>query len=230
LFAALGCAMNKGRKKIYILNKINSDPGSFIDNKIWDKANSLKISNYLWMNNSYKPDVFAKLLYSNRYVYVYFKVYEKRVRIQYPNFGDDVYKDSCVEFFINLFPEKSDDYFNIEINAIGALLIGVGKDGDDLKRRYFKKEETDGIEIYPSIKEPISGIHGADYWTLYYRIPIRFFEDYYKEQFTSDEAIGNFYKCGDETEFEHYGAWNKVENPTPNFHLPQYFGTIIFSP
>ncbi len=221
--------MNKGGKKRYIVNKINSDPNSFVDNDIWEKTNSLKLSNYLWMTNGYTPEVIAKLLYSDHYIYVFFKVFEKKVSIHYTNFGDDVYKDSCVEFFINLFPKKSHDYINIEINAIGALLIAAGKDGDDHKRRYFKKKETEGIEIYPSIKEPVSGIHGADFWTLHYRIPIGFFEDYYREQFTSDEAIGNFYKCGDESEFEHYGAWNRVENPTPNFHLPQYFGKIIFS-
>ena len=221
--------MNKGRKKSYIVNKINYDPNSFVENEIWERANSLKVSNYLWMNNSYRPEVFAKLLYSNRYIYVFFKVYEKKVRIQYTNFGEDVYKDSCVEFFINPFPEKSEDYFNIEINAIGALLIGTGKDGNDHKRRYFNREETERFEIISSIKAPVYGFHGADFWTLHYRIPIGFFEDYYQEKFTSGEAIGNFYKCGDDTEFEHYGAWNKVENPSPDFHLPQFFGKIFFS-
>ena len=92
------------------------------------------------------------------------------------------------------------------------------------------KKETERFEIISSIKEPVSGFYGSDFWTMHYRIPIGFFEDYYQEKFTSDEAIGNFYKCGDETEFEHYGAWNKVENPSPDFHLPQYFGKIIFSP
>ncbi len=213
----------------YIVKKIDSDPNSFVGDEIWEKANSLKLTNYLWMNNGYTPDVFAKLLYSDRYIYVFFKVYEKKVRIQYTNFGENVYKDSCVEFFLNLFPEKSDDYFNIEINAIGALLICVGKNGDDRKRRYFTRKETEGFEINASIKGPVCGFHGANFWTLHYRIPIGFFEDYYQEQFTSDEAIGNFYKCGDETEFEHYGAWNKVENPSPDFHLPRYFGKIIFS-
>jgi len=216
--------MNKGGKKRYIVKKIASNPNSIVENKIWEKTDSLKLSNYLWMNNGYTPEVFVKILYSDRYIYIFFKVYEKKVRIQYTNFGENVYKDSCVEFFINLFPEKSDDYFNIEINAIGAMLIGVGNNGDDRKRRYFKKKEIERFETKSSINEPVSGFHGADFWTLHCRIPICFFQDYYHEKFIADEAIGNFYKCGDETEFEH-----KVENPSPDFHLPQYFGKIIFS-
>ncbi len=217
------------RKKSYIVKKIDFDTKSLVGNKIWDEANSLKLSYYLWMNNGYSPDVFVKVLYSDLYIYTLFKVYEKKVRIQYTNFGEDVHKDSCVEFFINLFPEKSDDYFNIEINAIGVMSIGAGKNRNRFERRHFTKKETKGFEIISSIKEPVSGLYGADSWTLHYRIPIKFFEDYYQEQFTSNKAIANFYKCGDETEVEHYGAWNKVENPSPDFHLPQYFGKIVFS-
>ena len=37
-----------------------------------------------------------------------------------------------------------------------------------------------------------------------------------------------FYKCGDETEFKHRGMWNIINNPKPDFHLPEYFGNIIF--
>ena len=36
----------------------------------------------------------------------------------------------------------------------------------------------------------------------------------------------NFYKCGDDTAQPHYIAWNAVDHPTPNFHLPQYFGEL----
>ena len=38
----------------------------------------------------------------------------------------------------------------------------------------------------------------------------------------------NFYKCGDKTSHPHWLTWSVVENPKPNFHLPQYFGTLQF--
>jgi hypothetical protein len=36
----------------------------------------------------------------------------------------------------------------------------------------------------------------------------------------------NLYKCGDETEVEHYNMWNRVETPTPDYHQLPYFGMM----
>ena len=41
---------------------------------------------------------------------------------------------------------------------------------------------------------------------------------------------GNFYKCGDETKTPHYGSWNPIENPTPDFHRPEGFGELVILP
>ena len=41
-------------------------------------------------------------------------------------------------------------------------------------------------------------------------------------------ATANFYKCGDDLPEPHFVSWNKIEAPTPNFHLPKYFGEIEF--
>jgi hypothetical protein len=38
----------------------------------------------------------------------------------------------------------------------------------------------------------------------------------------------NFYKCGDKTSHPHWLTWNPVDKPRPDFHLPQYFGTLVF--
>ncbi len=215
-------------KNSYTVKKIDHDIVSWTETEHWKNINPIEINHYLWMNNGYTPKVYAKLFYSDNFIYVFFEVFEKKIRIQYTNCGDPVYKDSCVEFFINPFPQKSGDYFNFEINAVGAMLIGVGDTGKDEKRKVFSKDELKDFVTVASVKEPVSGLHGADYWTLYYKIPIKLFENHYKLKFTAEPAIGNFYKCGDETEFEHYGAWNPIQNKTPNFHLPQYFGIIEF--
>ena len=37
----------------------------------------------------------------------------------------------------------------------------------------------------------------------------------------------NFYKCGDETLHPHFGCWNPVVAEEPNFHLPEFFGTLL---
>ncbi|NIA30295.1 MAG: hypothetical protein GWP06_10335 [Actinobacteria bacterium] len=215
------------KTKEYTIKKINFDPENITESKIWDSAAHLRIENYLWLDNGYKPGVEIKALHSSHFIYIFFKVFEKKIKAQFTRFGDPVYKDSCVEFFLNPFPEKSDDYFNFEMNAIGALLVGVGAGRN---RRFLQEQEARDFEIIPSIKSPVNGFHGADFWTIHLKIPVRLFEEHYKMLFsTPRHASGNFYKCGDETEFEHYGAWNRIDNPTPDFHLAKYFGKIVFS-
>ena len=72
----------------------------------WETIPALAIDHYLWLENGYTPRVEARLCSSDQNLYVFFKVFEPRIRIQFSKFQDPVYKDSCVEFFIDAFPEK----------------------------------------------------------------------------------------------------------------------------
>jgi hypothetical protein len=38
----------------------------------------------------------------------------------------------------------------------------------------------------------------------------------------------NFYKCGDDLPEPHFLSWNNIIADKPDFHLPQYFGTLTF--
>lgn len=38
---------------------------------------------------------------------------------------------------------------------------------------------------------------------------------------------GNFYKCADLTTVPHYLSWSPVGTPSPDFHRPEYFGTLV---
>ena len=212
--------------KIYSLKKIIAENQDFSNDGIWQGIEEIKIKDYLWMQNNYKPEVIVKACYSDKYIYARFLVSEQKVMVRYLNVGDPVFKDSCVEFFINLFPNETEEYFNIELNAIGTIKMGYG-----IKRNRFYLTETDLVDmkVICTIKKPVIGFHGSDHWKLYCAIPIRLLEKFSKRKFKGDDAIGNFYKCGDETEFKHYGMWNLIDNPKPDFHLPEYFGKIIFS-
>ena len=216
-------------RKQYLVTRRSDDPNNFTKAKLWADITPLFIENYKWVNNNYAPKVSVRVFHSDKFIYLYYDVPEDRITIRHTSFGSEVWKDSCVEFFLNPFPESSDDYVNMEFNALGVMLIGIGKDGDDSKRYYFKESEAAGFETVSSIRHPVIGSHGSKYWTLHVKIPKSFFEKRYGKVFTAKKTIANFNKCGDETEFEHYGSWNDVANPTPNFHLPEYFGDLIFS-
>lgn len=212
------------RKKYKIL-KLESNLSDIANDIFWQGIAGIKIEDYLWMQNSYQPEVFVQACYSNEYIYLKFLVFEQKVTIRYLNIGDPVFKDSCVEFFVNLFPHETQQYFNLELNAIGTIKMGYGIKRN---REYLAVSDLNDIKVVTSITKPVEGFHGSANWKLYCAVPIKVLEKYAEKAFRAEDAIGNFYKCGDETEFKHYGMWNPIENPTPDFHLPDYFGKIVF--
>jgi hypothetical protein len=208
----------------YSIIKVNADCTEIFDNLIY-QIPSLKIENYLWMNNNYQPKVEVKLCYSEDSIFIFFKVFEKEITANFTQINDFVYKESCVEFFINLFPNETNSYFNFEVNAIGTIYVAFG---NSKTRKELTIEEINRIKIQSSQKEPFVGKLKSDYWEVKLQIPFNIMEKYYNKKFERKYAKANFYKCGDETKFPHFGCWNKVISDKPNFHLPEYFGDIYF--
>ncbi len=193
----------------------------------WSTIPALTIHHYLWLDNGYKPHVEVRLCYSAQNLYVHFDVFEAKIRVRFTQFQDPVYKDSCVEVFIDPFPEKQLGYINIETNAAGAALMAIGPDRN--RRTQIPQGDLGRYEIVSSIKGPISGYHGTEFWTLAYKLPLTLFEKHYGSKIVpSCVARANFYKCGDETESPHFGAWSPVRTPQPDFHRPEFFGRLIF--
>lgn len=193
----------------------------------WGDIAPLQVGQYLWLANGYEPRVEARLCWSPKFLYVRFRVEEKRVRVRYTKFQDPVYKDSCVEFFIDAFPEARRGYINFETNAAGTLLAAFGPSRSD--RAPLWPEDLAGFLIESTIPGPVDGEHGAEAWTLAYRVPLGLFRMLYgRDVAPGHRAAANFYKCGDATETPHYGAWSRVGTPKPDFHRPEFFGEVIF--
>ncbi len=211
----------------YGITRLIRDGDLVRDARLWKDVPALHISNYLWLHNNYEPRAEVRLCYSAAYLYVYFRVEERQIRVRFSKFQDPVYKDSCVEFFIDPFPGKPMGYINIETNALGTMLIAIGRDRE--RRTPLRPSDLKGFECEASVKRPTDGFHGADFWTLRYRLPFSLFKRYYGDEISpGHRARGNFYKCGDETKYPHYGAWSPVMTPSPDFHRPEFFGKIIF--
>lgn len=66
-------------------------------------------------------------------------------------------------------------------------------------------------------------------WDVTYELPFRLLRLFFPEFVPSGTIRGNFYKCGDLTEQEHYLAWNPVDADHPDFHRPEFFGELLFS-
>ena len=156
----------------------------------------------------------AQLAYNDEKIFVHLKTNERKIRAVNTDRNDPVCEDSCMEFF---FAPDNDDvrYFNFEFNPIGTLLLYV------CNKRIEMVPTTDDESIF-NIKSVIS----KDGWELFYEIPFTFIKKYFNK--ISPVMLANFYKCGEQTEVEHYIAWSKKPDSPRDFHRPEDFGQIIF--
>ncbi len=200
--------------KKYVIKVLQKIPEDFSD---IEKA---EISAYRW-GKDYTPRATAQLVMVKDLGFVLRMVCEESSPLsRFENYGDPVYKDSCLEFFA-CYDDLSDDYVNIEMNANGALLSAKGEG----RHNRIPVKDICG-EIFE-----ISAKKRDREWETVAKIPFSMLEKLYgmdTQKFKSGYVFsGNFYKCGDETSTVHYGAWSEVGTENPDFHRPEFFGKLI---
>lgn len=177
-----------------------------------------------WPAYSYKPEVDFAIAYTDNNLLLKFYVCEKFVRAVYSNSNDPVYKDSCVELFISF--EDGKGYYNFEFNCAGTCLLGFGK--ERIGRKMLSDEIISGIRRQSSLKP--SGSPNANIaWELTIEIPFRVFHYHEIESLKGKRGRANVYKCGDDLPEPHFLTWNHVKTKEPDFHIPEYFGSIEFN-
>lgn len=211
---------------MYTIKKLSSDE---LNTNYWDNVENIKIENYPWDETGYKPETEVKLCYTDTEIRVKFKSSEKKVRIEEKEFNGPSWYDSCVEFFFLPEPENDKRYFNFEITARGNLLLQL--DDKPPVRHNMNHVNPAYFEIKADVNDDnVDDFDNFKPWTIEYKIPF----DFIKDSFPSFEAKSgkklkaNFSKCGDETLTPHFGTWANIKNPTPAFHMPEYFNEIVF--
>ena len=196
----------------------------------WKKIETIKIETYMGTVSPFKPTVEAKMIYDTDNVYVIFRVKDRFVKSIVTEYNGNVSGDSCVEFFFAPNSDAPLKYFNLEINAGGTPLIYyISKPWTEFVK--LEAPEIKQIEIAhslpsvvdPEITEPVT-------WTIEYRIPLSMLKKFSNVTNPAPGVIwnANFYKTGSRTSNPNYLTWNFVDNPKPNFHLPQFFGVLKF--
>lgn len=217
---------------IYKIQKIEKEiriDGNW-DKNIWNNVDAIQLKNYMGSKPEHFPTVFVKLVYSDTDLYVIFKVLDQYVKSIAQEYQGKVYEDSCVEFFFTPADNSRKGYFNLETNSGGVQLFGFNSNAG-VEDVLIKYEDYKNIEVAHSLPKLIDNeIKEKVTWYIEYKIPIEVLSKYFENVKPISETVwrGNFYKCADKTSHPHWLTWNKVENPTPNFHLPQFFGTLIF--
>ena len=172
----------------------------------------------------YRPRVDVRICHNDSHLFLEYSVSEKCTRALETVNGCDVYKDSCVEFFV--MPEGSDQYYNFEWNAIGTLCMS---------RRPGRQNATpapDGVlnSVLSSSTcgcKPFSEISGDNHWVLRVAIPCSaLFGDALKT-WQGASLKGNFYKCGDGLSCPHYITMFPIQTPSPDYHRPEFFRDLL---
>lgn len=185
--------------------------------------NPINVAN--WESYPYKPDVQFRIAYTKEGILLHYKVKEASVRAKYGNDNEAVWTDSCVEFFV--IPGNNGIYYNIECNCIGTVLVGAGKERSG--RVHATQEVMDRIMRWSSLgNQPFEEKIGETEWEVALVIPYTVFFQDTIQSMEGQTARANFYKCGDELQTPHFLSWNPIPVEKPNFHLPEYFGKLIF--
>jgi hypothetical protein len=199
------------------------------DKEVWKNVPALNVALYMGDEPKHQPKTQAKLLYDDQAVYVIFRVEDQYVRAVAQKTQDSVCRDSCVEFFFTPDKNLQDYYFNVEMNSGGTFLFHYNP--EPWKNRPMELADCQQVQVahtLPKIIDP--EITEPTIWCVEYRMPFDILEKYSSVTKPVPGVIwrANFYKCADQTSQPHWLTWNKVDNPSPNFHLPQFFGTVIF--
>ena len=199
----------------------------------WSQAGALEIEHFRPESSDHRPATSARVLYDANGLWGMFRVRDRYVQCLRTQYHDEVWKDSCVEFFAQPKPECG--YFNFEFNCGGAFLccyITNPERGPAGFKEYVKVPAELGRAIRvkaslpprvePEVPTPLT-------WTLSFFIPFALMEHYVGSLGERPGQVwrGNFFKCAEENSHPHWASWSPVDEF--NFHLPKCFGTLTFA-
>lgn len=177
---------------------------------------TFEIKNYPWDSTGYRPKTFVTLGYDDEGYKVHFVSYETKLkREQNTHNHPDIFRDSCMELFMQFAPETDENYINFEINPNGAVYCAL-----TTNRENYQK-------VAPSIIDTLDvkiKIHD-DRWEIDYYISKEYIQNLvptYKHK-VGNVIRGNFYKCAEKADDVHYGCFNNIEWEEADFHRPEFF-------
>ncbi len=179
-----------------------------------------------WSEYGYRPQAQFRMAYTDKEFLLHYRVKEKYLRAAAAGDNDAVWKDSCVEFFMT--PADDGFYYNFEFNCVGTCLSAAGKSRHNREPlpieiiAQIRRESTLGRNPFRDERK------GDKEWELMLAIPYTCLFKHPGWSPAGKSIRANFYKCGDELSEPHYLSWNPIETEKPDFHRPEFFGTVRF--
>ena len=183
----------------------------------WEQVPAVELEHTGWLE-SCAVAAKAQACHDGENLWIRMEAKESPIRATLTGKLDAICTDSCLEFFFAPDPELP-HYFNFEFNPLAALYLGFGAERATRVRQIVRDVNV-SFAPKPFFTE--------DGWGIEYKIPRSFLRVYDPDFEFSGKKYGNFYKCGDNLPNPHFLSWNKIDFPRPNFHLPEFFGEVVF--
>jgi hypothetical protein len=178
-----------------------------------------------WDEFPYKPEVSVQIAWNEDELFLQYSVSEQAVKAEITESNGPVWTDSCVEFFLS--PEGNDEYYNLEMNCIGTVLLGYRKKGDPSV--HASEEQIASIRRISSLGDSsFSEQKKQTDWQITMAIPWEAFFNHQLKPVTGSKMRGNFYKCSDGLSVPHFVSWTRIKTGKPSFHHPEFFGGLEF--
>lgn len=169
----------------------------------------------------YHPLTAFTVAHSGTHIYIDFFVRCNYLRAVNTANNSPVHQDSCVEFFVA--PKGQTPYYNFEFNCIGTIHAACRTDRHN--GTPLTDEQLSRVRRLPSCgTKPFNELEGIFSWNLVVAIPLDLIGIKYDGKPVDMRA--NFYKCADATASPHFLSWAPVDTPEPDYHRPEFFGSI----
>lgn len=182
------------------------------------------IANVNWPEEyPYQPDVAFSIARSDTHIAILYHVRCLDLRAAALEDNGPVWEDSCCEFFVK---DNSDGtYYNFEMNCIGTLLAAKRTGRDDAV--HFTEEQLSRIIRHSTLERKARELNGKIFgWSVALCIPMELIG--IDPENLPDSIKANFYKCADKSAHPHFISWSRIDTPSPDFHRPEFFGTLYF--
>mgnify|MGYP004559597487 FL=1 len=196
--------------KNYTFKKVDEKPT--LDSPVWNDVEKAVLDNDNFCGeNAEKITVTAQGVCTKYGITVKFESDEKKPVTKYSHANQPAWTDSCVEFFLTPYPDEKGNYLNFEQSLGGALLLQKGPNAAD---RVYIPHSDEYFETEKQIDE--------NGWKIKFFIPFSFIDKHFVTM--NKKFRGNFQFCCEDKDV--YLTWNRIENPSPAFHKPEYFGEM----
>lgn len=227
------CAADEDGPAKYAVSRIATQDGAVPwSDEAWERVEPIELHCHMGKTPEHFPRVRAKIAYDTSAIYVAFFVNDRYVRAVAEAHQGAVYCDSCVEFFFTPSEVPTAGYFNLEMNCGGTMLLHFQREprGEFVALAAEDIARIDVLHNLPRFVQP--EIEQPTDWSVAYRLPVDVVAKYFPGKVAQPRPgvtwRANLYKCADETSHPHWLTWSRVGRPQPEFHRPEWFGTLVF--